>query len=183
MKNFLFLSACTREPGHVGNTETLARRAAASLVPEVTQTWLPLAALDIPPFIDRRHTTGTYPMPEGDLKRVLDAQLAATDIVLVSPVYWYSPPGSLKQIIDHWSAWMRVPGVNFKARMAEKRLWVVSTSGDRAKAQPMIDSYRLCAEFLGMEWKGALWGLGGTPDAVLEDVEALAAAECFFHAG
>ena len=75
---------------------------------------------------------------------------------------------------------MRVPGLDFKARMADKRLWVVATSGDRAKAQPMFDSYRLCAEFMGMAWQGALWGKGGAPDTVLADHDALAAADTFF---
>jgi putative NADPH-quinone reductase len=120
-------------------------------------------------------------MPQGGTKKLLDATLDATDIVLVSPVYWYSAPAAVKAYIDHWSAWLRVPGVGFKESMALKRLWVISTSGDCAKAQPMIDSYRLCAEFLGMQWKGALWGKGGAPDAVLSDLEALRAADGFFN--
>lgn len=182
MKHYLFLNASTREPGQTGNTETLARRAARALPADATQTWLALAALDLPAFVDRRHTSGTYPMPEGDAKRLLDALLAATDIVFVSPVYWFSVPSPLKLCLDQWSAWLRVPGLDFKARMAEKRLWVVSTSGDRARAQPMLDSYRLCAEFMGMAWMGALWGKGGAPDAVLVDAEALTAAERFFAA-
>ncbi|MFC5302591.1 flavodoxin family protein [Azospira restricta] len=179
MKHYLFLNASTREPGHVGNTETLARRAAQALPAEAAQTWLALVELQLPAFVDRRHTAGSYPMPEGDAKRVLDALLDATDVVLVSPVYWFSVPSPLKLCLDQWSAWLRVPGLDFKARMAQKRLWVVATSGDRAKAQPMLDSYRLCAEFMGMEWKGALWGKGGAPDAVLADAEALAAAAGF----
>lgn len=182
MKHYLFLNASTREPGQTGNTETLARRAAQALPADATQTWLALAALDLPAFVDRRHTSGSYPMPEGDAKRLLDALLAATDIVFVSPVYWFSVPSPLKLCLDQWSAWLRVPGLDFKARMAEKRLWVVSTSGDRTRAQPMLDSYRLCAEFMGMAWMGALWGKGGAPDAVLADAEALAAAERFFAA-
>lgn len=181
MTHYLFLNASTREPGHVGNTETLARRAAAALPAAAMQTWLSLAAMDLPSFVDRRHTSGTYDMPEGDARRVLDALLAATDIVFVSPVYWFSIPSSLKLCLDQWSAWLRVPGLDFKARMAEKRLWVVSTSGDRAKAQPMLDSYRLCAEFMGMQWQGALWGKGGAPEAVLADQAALAAADGFFR--
>ena len=181
MTHFLFLNASTREPGQVGNTETLARRAAAALAPDVAQTWHALAAMNLPPFVDRRHTTGTYPIPEGDARVLLDATLAASDLVLVSPVYWYSVPSPLKACLDQWSAWMRVPGVDFKARMAGRRLWVVSTSGDRAKAQPMFDSYRLCAEFLGMDWKGVLWGKGGAPGAVLDDAGALAAADSFFR--
>lgn len=182
MTHFLFLNASTREPGHVGNTETLARRAAQALPADAAQTWLNLAGLDLPAFVDRRHTTGSYPMPEGDAKRLLDALLAATDIVFVSPVYWFSAPSPLKLCLDQWSAWLRVPGLDFKARMAQKRLWVVSTSGDRAKAQPMLDGYRLCAEFMGMAWQGALWGKGGAPEAVLADDAALAAAAGFFAA-
>ena len=34
MSHFLFLNASTREPGHVGNSETLARHAAAALPAE-----------------------------------------------------------------------------------------------------------------------------------------------------
>ena len=102
-RRFLFLVASTREPGHTGNTEWLARQAAATLAPEVQQQWLHLAGMALPPFVDRRHTTGTYAPPEGDLKALLDATLACTDLVFVSPVYWYSIPSQLKTYIDHWS--------------------------------------------------------------------------------
>lgn len=77
---------------------------------------------------------------------------------------------------------MRVPGLGFKERMAGKRAWAVTTSGDREKTQPMFDSLRLCAEFLAMSWQGALWGAGGAPGAVEKDAAALAAAERFFAA-
>jgi NAD(P)H-dependent FMN reductase len=181
MSHFLFLVASTREPGITGNTEWLARRAAQSLGPRAGQTWLSLPSLDLPAFVDRRHTVGEYPMPEGDLRRALDAMLAATDIVFVSPVYWYSLPAPLKVFLDHWSAFLRVPGLDFKARMASKPLRLVTTSGDRAKAQPSIDSVRLCAEFMGMPWGGALWGKGGAPDAVVNDEAACAAALSFLQ--
>ena len=42
---------------------------------------------------------------------------------------------------------------------------VITTSGDRAKAQPMFDSARLCAQFCGMAYGGELWGKGGPPNA------------------
>ena len=66
MSHFLFLNASTREPGHIGNTETLARRAAAALPAGTQQTWCKLADLELPPFVDLRHTAGTYPMPMAD---------------------------------------------------------------------------------------------------------------------
>ncbi|MCX9156322.1 NAD(P)H-dependent oxidoreductase [Niveibacterium sp. 24ML] len=183
MKSFLFLSASTREPGHTGNTETLARIAAAALPDELPQRWISLAQCQQSAFVDLRHTAGHYPAPEGDAAMLLEATLAASDIVFVSPVYWFSVPSPMKTYLDQWSAWMRVPGVDFKARMAEKRLWVIATSGDRDKAQPMFDSYRLCAEFLGMQWMGPLWGKGGAPDAVLADTHAIEAAKSFLLRG
>lgn len=179
-RRFLFLVSNTREPGHLGNTEWLARRAAAALPAEVEQEWLHLSQLQLPPFTDLRHTVGHYPMPEGDLRRALDATLAATDLVAVAPVYWYSMPSPLKTYLDHWSAFLRVPGLDFKARMTGRRLWVVSTSGDRPKAQPMFDSLALCAQFMAMRPMPPLWGQGGPPDAVQRDSAALAAAERHF---
>lgn len=74
---------------------------------------------------------------------------------------------------------MRVPGVGFKEAMGAKTLALITTSGDRAKAQPMIDSVALCAQFLGMRWGGALWGKGGAPGAVQADAQALAEAATF----
>ena len=121
-------------------------------------------------------------MPEGDAGTLLEATLAASDLVLISPVYWFSIPSPIKTYLDHWSGWIRVPGLDFKARMSGKNLWIISTSGDRSKAQPMLDSYRLCAEFLGLQWRGALWGKGGAPDAVLADTEACQQAPRFFVA-
>ncbi len=175
----LFLVASTREAGHIGNTEWLARRAAQALPATTTQTWLRLSGFRIPPFVDVRHTGGSYALPTGDLRTLLDATLLATDIVFVAPVYWYSLPAPLKAYLDHWSAWIRVPGIDFKAKMGEKSLYVVATSADREKAQPMIDSVRLCAGFLSMRWGGALWGRGGTPGTVEDDTHACAAANSF----
>jgi multimeric flavodoxin WrbA len=176
---FLFLSTSTREPGALGNTEWLAQQAALALPAGTPQTWHHLSRMQIPPFVDQRHTTGKYDMPQGDMKILLDATLDATDIVFVAPVYWYSIPAPLKIYLDHWSAWMRVPGLPFKEEMAKKTLWLITTSGDRAKAQPMVDSIRLCAQFMAMSYGGELWGKGGPPDAVQADATAVAQAAAF----
>ena len=178
--DFLFLVASSRLPGVLGNTEALARRAAEGLPAGATQRWEYLARRQLPDFVDRRHDLGSYPMPEGDARDLLDATLAASDLVFVAPVYWYSFPGTLKRYLDHWSAWLRVPGLDFKARMAGKRLWLVTTSGDRTKAQPMIDSSRLCAQFLALDWRGELWGKGGAPDQVQQDTETWQRATGYF---
>lgn len=180
MSHYLFLVASAREPGHVGNTEWLARQAAASLPAAAQQQWLHLTHMEVPAFVDQRHTVGTYPKPTGDLLTLLDATMACTDLVFVAPVYWYSFPSSLKHYLDHWSAWLRVQDLGFKDAMAAKRLHLVTTSGSRPVAQPMIDSTKLCAEFLGMPFAGALWDKGGPPAAVESDREAIAQAARFF---
>lgn len=184
-RQFLFLVASAREAGHEGNTEWLARQAAAELPSETPQIWVHLARMSLPPFTDLRHTAGQYPMPEGDMRLLLDATLAATDIVLVAPVYWYSIPAPLKIYLDHWSGWLRIPGVGFKEQMTRKTLRLITTSGDRAKAQPMMDSVRLCAAFFPMAWGGAgeavLWGKGGAPGAVRTDTQAVDAARAFLR--
>jgi len=182
-RHFLFLVASARAPGIVGNTEWLAREAAKALPAGVRSTWRHLNDTPLPDFADRRHDLGTYPMPEGEMRRLLDETLAATDLVFVTPLYWYGLPARLKLYIDHWSAWMRVPGLDFKGLMKGKRVWAVTTSGDRAKTQPMFDSLALCAAFLEMAWQGALWGRGGAPGAVATDAAAVAAAERYFNAG
>lgn len=177
--HYLFLVASTRENGHAGNTEWLAAQAAANLPPGIGQTWLHLSRMALEPFTDLRHTAGQYPEPVGDMKALLEATMAATDIVFVSPVYWYSIPAPLKTYLDHWSAWMRIPGLPFKEAMAQKTLRLITTSGDRTKAQPMIDSVRLCAQFLAMRWGGELWGKGGPPRAIEADAQAVATARVF----
>ena len=165
-----------------GNAELMARAAVAALPPDVEVRWLRLAGLALPPFVDVRHKgSGQYPAPTGDLARVLDDTLWATDLLVAAPLYWYSLPAPLKLYLDHWSGFMRVPGLDFKPRMAGKPLWLVTTSGDRPKAQPAIDSVRLCAEFMAMRWAGVLWGKGGAPGAIEQDAEALAAARGFLQ--
>lgn len=181
-KHYLFPDSSARRGG---NTETLARRAAAALPASAQQTWLSLANLPLPPFEDVRHAPGgCYPMPEGAGRRLLDATLAATDIVFVVPLYWYSVPASTKRYLDHWSGWMRVQGVDFLPRMAAKTAWAVSVISDEDSgvADPLIGTLRLTAQYCGMNWGGGLLGYGNRPDDILSDAGALSRADRFFAA-
>lgn len=178
-RSFLFLLASGRRDG---NTERLARRAAAALPPDVPQTWLHLLDLPLPPFADLRHDAGTYPVPAGNERVLAEATLAASDIVMAVPLYWYSVPASAKLYLDYWSAWMRVPRLDFKPRMAGKTLWGVCalSDPDRTSAGPLVGTLRLSAEYLGMRWGGVLFGEGNRPGDVERDADAMAAADGFF---
>lgn len=182
--HFLFLLASGRRDG---NSEALARRAAAQLPAGTTQTWLRLDEHPLPPFADLRHTSSASWLPtvDGDARRLLEATLAATDLVFVAPVYWYSLPASAKLYLDHWTAWLRAPGWDFKARMAGKSLWAVSalSDSDPALAAPLTETLRLTAGYMQMEWRGALLGEGNRPGDVHQDARASAAAAEFFPRG
>ena len=40
------------------------------------------------------------------------------DIVFVALVYWYALPAAAILYLDHWSACLQVPGLEFTSRMA-----------------------------------------------------------------
>lgn len=170
--SYLFLLGSTRAGG---NTEALARLAAEALPADVEQTWLRLAELPLAPFTDVRHVgDGVYPEPTGHEKLLLESTLAATDLVIATPLYWYTVSTSVKQYFDYWSAWLRVPGVDFRERMRGKRMWAVTahTANDRSEIEPMLGTLRLTAEYMEMTWGGELLAYGNRPGEVVAPADA-----------
>lgn len=179
-RRFLFVLGSSRAEG---NTEALARQAAARLPAEVEQRWVRLDDLPLPAFQDVRHADGPgYTEPTGNQRLLLDATVEATDVVIASPLYWYSVSAATKLYLDYWSPWMRVPGVDFKTRMRGRTLWAITviSEEDPAKADPLLGTLRLTADYLGMRWGGELVGYANRPGDILADTDALAAAERFF---
>ncbi|MCX4390779.1 NAD(P)H-dependent oxidoreductase [Micromonospora peucetia] len=176
---FLFLLGSSRSGG---NTELLARRAAASLPAGVEQRWLHLADHPLTPFRDIRHDEQPYPQPTGNEALLLAETLAATDLVIASPLYWYSVSAATKLYLDHWSGWLRTPGVDFRQRMRGRRMWAISvlSNEDEAQADPLVATLRLSADYLDMRWGGVLLGHANRPGEVLHDTVALRAADAFF---
>lgn len=176
-RRVLVLLASTRADG---NAELMARAATQGLPGDVEVRWLRLAELAMPPFVDVRHEgSGQYPEPEGDLGRALKDTLWATDMLVAAPLYWYSLPAPLKLYLDHWSAFMRVPGLDFKSQMAGKAMYVLcATSSGEAPhlAAPLVDSLRFSADYMKMRWGGAVLGDGSRPGDVLKDEAAMTAA-------
>jgi multimeric flavodoxin WrbA len=180
-RRFLFLLSSARADG---NAEQLARLAAQSLSAADAQEWIRLAEVELPAFADLRHASATAwaPVIEGRPRQLLEATLAATDIVFVAPVYWYSLPASAKLYLDHWTTWMRAPGWDFKPRMAGKTLWGVSVASDESEAiaAPLKETLRLSADYMQMRWGGFLFGSGNRPGDIRSDEKSLEAAARFF---
>ena len=178
-RRFLFLLGSTRR---VGNSELLARRAAQFLPATTGQQWMFLPDYPLPPFIDRRHDESYTTPAAGPEKTLLDATLAATDLVLVSPLYWYALSTPAKHYLDYWSAWLRLSDLDFRARMRGKTLWaVVAGSGPAAEASPLCEALQLTAGYMGMRWGGYLYGNGSRPGDVRRDVTVWQAAARFFN--
>lgn len=181
-RRFLFVVSSARRNG---NTEQLARRAATGLPARVEQEWLRLADFPLPPFLDQRHATAApwEPELEGNARRLLRATLEASDIVMVAPVYWYSLPAAAKLYLDHWSGWLRAPGYDFKAKMAGKTLWGISSFSDEdpALAAPLQETLRLTAGYMRMSWGGFLLGSGNRPGDVLQHAASTTAADSYFR--
>jgi multimeric flavodoxin WrbA len=180
-RRFLFVLGSHRSNG---NTELLARRAAAQLPADCEQEWISLAEHPIPDHDDLRHGVGHATRPEegSNLARLFEATLAATDIVIASPVYWFSLSSRTKRYLDHWTAWLYAPGVDFKAAMAGRTLWAVTASaGDPSRvAAPVVGTLENLAAYMEMNFGGVLSGNGTAPGDVLTDTDALAHAKTFF---
>jgi multimeric flavodoxin WrbA len=179
VRSFLFVVSSTRPDG---NTERLARIAARSLPATDTQTWLRLTDYPLEPFADTRHSTG-YVAPTGNAKLLCDATLAATDLVIVAPVYWYGFPWPLALYLDHWSAWLRIKDLAFTATLKGRTMHAVVVDSDDEKdgsSLPMIDALRRTAIYMEMTWKGVLTGHANRPGDIENDAAALAAAATYF---
>ncbi|MDX3248904.1 flavodoxin family protein [Streptomyces sp. ME18-1-4] len=178
-RSFLFVLGSSRPDG---NTELLAREAAEQLPSDIEQTWISLAQHPLPDFEDLRHDSDHIRPTEGSPALLLDATLAATDIVIASPLYWYSVSGQTKRYLDHWSGWLRTPGVDFKATLAGRTLWGVSVLADDQPvvADPLIGTLNNSAAYLRMRFGGVLLGNGSKPGDVLKDTQALTRAKTFF---
>ncbi|MYW68190.1 flavodoxin family protein [Streptomyces sp. SID8379] len=178
-RDFLFVLGSSRPDG---NTEILARKAAEQLPPDVTQRWIDLSKTPLPDFEDLRHDSD-HVRPEGDnTALLLDATLAATDIVIASPLYWYSVSAATKRYLDHWSGWLRTPGIDFKKTLAGRTLWGVTALAHEESevADPLIGTLNNSAAYMGMHFGGVLLGNGSRPGDVLKDEEALRSAKTFF---
>ncbi|QDQ13090.1 flavodoxin family protein [Streptomyces spectabilis] len=182
-RKFLFVLGSARPEG---NSEILARKAAEQLPPDVEQRWLDLADHPLPDFEDLRHRASgarARPLPVGDNEALLlRATLDATDIVIVSPLYWYSVSSSVKRYLDYWDAWLEVPELGFQDAMKGRALWGVTALAHREEevAEPLIGTLRYSAAYFPMHFGGVLLGNGTRPGQVLDDTGALARAKTFF---
>ncbi|MFE6223549.1 flavodoxin family protein [Streptomyces sp. NPDC057854] len=178
-RSFLFVLGSSRSDG---NSEILAREAAAHLPAGTRQRWVDLNALDLPDFQDGRHESAGH--EPGEVEReLLRATVEATDVVIVSPLYWYTLSAQTKRYLDYWSGWLNMPGSDFKERMAGRTLWGVTAMAhdEHVVADGLTTALHNSAAYMRMLFGGVLLGTGSRPGRVRADEQALIRAKTFFQ--
>lgn len=173
-RRFLFLLSSARSGG---NSALLAQAAAAAL-PAQAQGWIDLSTAQLPPYRDLRPATA---QPEGDLAAIMDAMRAASDIVIVAPVYWYALPAPAKLLLDHWSGWFDAAETGFADWAREKTVYLITARADPDPTvpEPLEAMVTRSIRWLGMRWGGALHGVGDAVGEIAQDKAAMAAATGF----
>lgn len=179
-RRFLFLLSSARRGG---NSEMMARAAAATLQPDVVQDWCDLTQAALPPFEDLRHGASYGPLGP-DMARLAERTLQATDIVFVAPLYWYGLPAPAKLYLDHWSHWMRLPEMTFKSQMSGKRVWLIMAHAGSSEDEiaPALTGLRLATAYLGLSWAGCLLANANFPGDWEKDAHVQSATTRFFAA-
>ncbi|GGR54806.1 flavodoxin family protein [Streptomyces roseolus] len=177
-RSFLFVLGSSRADG---NSEILAREAAAHLPAGTPQRWVDLNALELPDFQDGRHETAAHRMGEVEAD-LWKATREATDVVIVSPLYWYTFSAQTKRYLDYWSGWLNLPDSDFKQRMAGGTLWGVTALSHEhhVVADGLTTALHNSAAYLRMRFGGVLLGTASRPGRVRADEQALIRAKTFF---
>lgn len=158
-----------------GNTEALAGIALEGVAHEK----IILRHKFINPIHDQRHDEGGFDYVSDDYDAVITEVLRHDTLIFVTPVYWYTISGLLKNFIDRWSQSLRDPRYDFKALLSQKKAYVILAGGDdpRVKALPLIEQLKYTFQFVGMELAGYVIGKASRPGDIQNDSKALLEAK------
>ncbi len=108
---------------------------------------------------------------EHNFDAIADAILSSDVIVFTMPVYWFTVPGQIKSIIDHFYAFM-LGGKEVKG----KHCVVIATSGqpnESGVSKGITDAMKGSAAFLGWSYEEHFFGGMNVPGAI-HDTDAIA---------
>ena len=127
------------------------------------------------PINDLRHTDGGFVPVDDDYDEVIQQVLSHDTLIFVSPVYWYTVTGLMKNFIDRWSQSLRDKRFDFKAVMASKTAYVLTAGGDnpKVKALPMIQQLKYTFDFVGMPLEAYIIAKASKPGDIAKDTKAL----------
>lgn len=158
-----------------GNSELLTD----FMMKDITHKKLYIKDLLISPIDDLRHTKNGFEEVKDDYDKVIK-ELENSDIaVFVTPIYWYSMSGVMKNMIDRLSHAIRDNRYpNLKERLKKIQTIVVVVGGDkpRIKGLPLIQQFQYTFEFLDMSFWSYIIGEANRPGEIIKDTIALSQA-------
>jgi multimeric flavodoxin WrbA len=168
----IILNGSSRENG---NTEQLVN----ILVDGIDHEMINLREYSIQPINDQRHVEGGFTPINDDYYNIIEKVLNAETIVFATPVYWYGMSGVLKDFVDRFSQLLRDSNLNFKERIKNKKMIVVTVGGDnpKIKALPLIQQFEYIFNFIGASFDSYIIGAGNAPGEVLQDEQAVEQAK------
>lgn len=89
-------------------------------------------------------------------------------LVFGTPNYWYGPSATMKLLIDRLR-----PYVESRILEGKKALVVVPAAEGAAACGPMMESFKMSFEYLGMEFGGSVLGEAYEREEILEKPESL----------
>lgn len=154
------------------NTEILAE----NILQGITAERVYLRNYHIHPIEDLRHAEGGFHPVNDDYDPIIDRIMPNDILLFVTPIYWYSMSGIMKNFIDRWSQTLRdarYPG--FKTSMSNKKAYVIAVGGDHpyVKGLPMIQQFQYIFDFIGISFQGYIIGHANKPGDIHEDKKAL----------
>ena len=170
----LIISGSSRKNG---NTETLAKEAAAQYNGEVK--WIHLREKNVKQIVDERHEEAGFTPVNDDHHDLVEKMLQADVLLFATPVYWYGMSGYMKTFIDRWSQAMRDEDLDFKTRIKNKPSYLIICGGNEIsiKGIPLVLQFRHTFEFLSMDFKKYFIGEARRPGDILSDTHQLAQAK------
>jgi putative NADPH-quinone reductase len=79
-------------------------------------------------------------------------------LIFATPVYWYAMSGIMKTFFDRLADLLLDPPKRPLGRaLAGRKMWVVATGNDPALPDGFEAPFRLTADYLGMDWRGACY--------------------------
>ncbi|MEN9406746.1 MAG: hypothetical protein RLZ12_1030 [Bacillota bacterium] len=167
--NLLIINGSSRAGG---NSEQLAEQLVAGL-PAVNR--LVLRDMKITPIVDERHSAHGFKTVADDCEACIKQLMTHDVLVFVTPLYWYSMSGLMKNFIDRWSQFLRSTDYDFKGAMQGKKVYLVVTGGPKVRRQGgllVMQMQHIC-DFMGMEFIDYILGQGGKPGDIEADKHAV----------
>ncbi|WP_078577748.1 flavodoxin family protein [Salipaludibacillus agaradhaerens] len=167
MKIMLLLGSSRKK----GNSEQLAQ----DVLKDVPHTEVFLHDKTMNPIIDKRHTAGGFTRVDDDYEELLQQFLAHDIVIFATPLYWFGMSGQMKTFFDRWSQYLRDERFDLKAKLAEKKAYVIITGNKpdpKVSALPLIMQFNAIFQYVDMSFDDYLIGTGNKPGEVFTDSEA-----------